>query len=551
MRVLRSTLTLLLLPCLLAVAAVADDQHKHKESGDPSQLGSVNFPTSCSAAANKSFERALAMLHSFWYEEAEAAFNAAAAADPSCSIAQWGVAMSLFHPLWYPADAATMKKGLDAVEKGKATPAKTERERDYLAAIETYYKDYDQSDHASRRRAYAAAMEQLASKYKDDPEATIFYALALLGAADPKDKSLANQKKAGALLEPIYQQQPNHPGVAHYIIHAYDDPALAQGAVEAARRYSQIAPEAPHALHMPSHIFTRLGLWQDSINSNLASAAAAHAHFAKSQMKGALAQELHAMDYAVYAYLQTGQEGEALKLRDAALKITAAAPADNTAHYEASAIPARCALELGHWKEAVALTPVPNASPAMQAITWFAVGVGAGHLADRDRAKMAHDKLEQIRETLLASKDEQARVYWSEQVEIQRREVAAWVAFAEDRNDDAVLLMRSAVDLEESTEKHPVTPGQVVPARELLGDLYMALRQPSLALHEYEKVLVSTPNRFNAVYNAARAAKLLEEQDKARQYYAKLVEISHPKSQRSEVELAREATGVLKKAGKR
>src|SRR5208282_1959682 len=300
MRVLSHAFVVLLLSSLLAAPAFADEEHQHP-AGDPEKLGSVFFPTSCAPAVQKQFQRGVAMMHSFWYEEAERTFNQVAQGDPGCAMAQWGVAVSYFHPIWDTRgpDAAILKKGAEAVEKAKALSAKTERERDYVAAIEVFYKDSDKLDHRTRVLAYESAMERVYTRYPDDREAAAFYSLALLGsaAASPVDKTLARQKKAGEIAEKVFAAEPNHPGAAHYIIHAYDYPSLAEKALPAARAYAKIAPDAPHALHMPSHIFTRLGLWQESIESNIASAAAA-------RKVGMVGEGLHASDYLVYAYLQ-------------------------------------------------------------------------------------------------------------------------------------------------------------------------------------------------------------------------------------------------------
>ncbi|HEX2711328.1 MAG TPA: hypothetical protein VHM88_03765, partial [Candidatus Acidoferrales bacterium] len=341
-------LRLIIVGASLTFVASSVAQHQHP-AGEPERLGKVNFPVSCDAAVRPQFSRAVAMLHSFWYERASEEFAAIAGKDPACGMAYWGVAMTYYHPLWEPPGPAALKQGWAAVEKAKSAGAKTQRERDYIAAVELFYKDSDKLDHRTRALAYEKAMEQLQARYADDREATIFYALALRATASPTDKTYANQKKAGAILEKIFAEQPEHPGVAHYIIHCYDYPRLAQESLDAARRYAKIAPDSPHALHMPSHIFTRLGLWQESIESNLASAAAA-------RKDNAPGDELHARDYLVYAYLQSGQDGEANKELGALPKLRENDPGYFAALYAVGSMPARYALERHRWAEAAALT---------------------------------------------------------------------------------------------------------------------------------------------------------------------------------------------------
>jgi len=482
----------------------------------------------------KRFERAVAMLHSFWYEESEKEFAAVATADPTCALAYWGVAMSLYHPLWYPPDPASLKKGQEAIAKAAAIGAKTARERDYIAALHTFYTDTDKRDHQARASAYEQAMEQVAARYPEDREATIFYALALLGTASPQDKTLSHQKKAGAMLEKILAAEPNHPGVAHYIIHSYDYPPLASRALPAARAYAKIAPSAPHALHMPSHIFTRLGLWQESIASNRASEQAAKEYGQRTGMKGAWSQQLHAMDYLEYAYLQSGQNQQAKGVLDELQAMRGELGKDLTAGYAEAAIQARYTVELGGWPEAAALDPDPVSEPVSKALIYHARALGAAHTGKLEQARQDVRRLEQLRDTLASAKDS----YWSGQVEIQRREVAGWLAYAEGKKDEAASLLRAAAEMEDATEKHPVTPGAVVPARELLGDLLLALNRPADALPEFEATLKAAPNRFNALYGAARSAELAGNSGKAREYYAALVQVSVPGSERPELRTA-------------
>jgi len=524
----RLSLGLLVLGVALALHAQSrEEQHKH-EAGPAEALGKVHFPVSCNTSAQKEFDRAVAMLHSFWYEMAEKTFTAVTQTDSNCAMGYWGIAMSLYHPIWgEPATATTLQKGLAAIEKAKAVSAKTPRERDYVAAIESYYKDYDKLDHPTRARAYEKAMEQLHLRYPDDREASMFYALALLSTAPPTDKTYANQKKAAALLDAVFAVEPDHPGVAHYYIHAYDLPTLAQLALPAARRYAKIAPAVPHALHMPSHIFTRLGLWQDSVQSNLASVAAARKFAAEAQMGGVWDQELHAMDYLAYAYLQGAQDVQAKRVLDELAAIQKSQPENLTSAYAFVAIPARYALERRRWSDAAALDLRPatfpwSRYPWPEATLRFARAVGAarsGHVGD---AQKDLERIESLHKSIVEAK----QGYWADLVEILRRETASWIARASGKNDEAVRLMRSAAELEDSTDKHPVTPGSLLPAREQLGDLLLALQQPGAALREYEASLRDAPNRFNSLYGAARSAELSGERAKAREYYAKLVEVS-------------------------
>jgi hypothetical protein len=510
--------------CLLSLPALAGEQHSHPHFGDMGKIGTVHFPTSCSPAVQPRFERALAMLHSFWYEEAEKGFRSIAKADPRCSMAWWGVAMTQWHPLWpgTPGSEA-LNQGLAAVSKAQANPNSTARERDYIAAIASFYENYDKLDHHARSLAYEKSMERLAQRYPGDREASIFYSLALLTTAPPTDKTYANQKKAGDILEKIFAEQPDHPGAAHYVIHSYDNPALAAQALDAARRYARIAPSVPHAQHMPSHIFTRLGLWQESIASNLASSAAARDYEISSHMDGAWDERLHAMDYLVYAYLQTGQQDEARRLVQEAGAITRAQPPGIKAEHALAAIPARFAIERQQWAAAADLTPRPNAPPAALAITWWARAVGAARLGKVAAAQQDIAQLQLLKSKLDSSPDPSAK-YWAGQVEIQRRAADAWLAHAQGNNEKALRLARSAAQMEDATEKSPVTPGPVLPARELLGDLLLETKQPALALIEFETSLKSAPNRLHALDGAAQAAESAKRAAVARSYYTKVVQ---------------------------
>jgi hypothetical protein len=493
-------------------------QHEHP-AGDPGKLGKVNFPVSCDPSLQAQFSSAVAMLHSFWYEKASETFAGVADKDPTCGMAYWGIAMTYYHQIWSAPGPADLKSGLSALEKAKAAGAKTQRERDYIAAIETFYKDSDKLGHGTRALAYEKAMEQLQARYPDDHEAAIFHALALVATAPPTDKTYVNQKKAGAILEPLFAEQPEHPGIAHYLIHAYDYPPLAERALDAARRYAKIAPDSPHALHMPSHIFTRLGLWQESIDSNLASAASA-------EKNNAPGNELHAKDYLMYAYLQGGQDREAKK----ALEAQPAGSSDDPQYmnwlYAMGTSPARYAVERHQWAEAVALPVPPNTFPGgrwawTEANLHFARALGASHTGKTETAREEVEQLASLRDTLLQGNEK----YWADQVDIQRETATAWITLAEGKRQEALGQMRSAADHEDKTDKHNVTPGVILPARELLGDMLLELNHPGEAMIEYEATLHTAPNRFNALSGVARAAKLSGDEAKAKAYYAKLLSI--------------------------
>jgi tetratricopeptide (TPR) repeat protein len=509
----------------LAPLSFADTGHDHKE-GDPTKLGKVHFPISCGAESQKKFDVALAMLHSFWYGKSDKAFADLAASDPGCAMAHWGVAMSRFHQIWEAPPPDDLKIGVAALASARAAGAKTERERDYIEALGAYYDGWDTHDHVTRFLAYEKAMGELAAKYPKDPEASIFYALALNGVAlaVPPDKTYARQRKAGAILEPIFKKMPEHPGIAHYIIHSYDYPPLAERGVDAARRYARIAPDSPHALHMPSHIFTRLGLWDDSIASNLASADAARRDLQKTMPGASSFDELHAMDYLAYAYLQTGRDAEARKILDGAARAEKFDKQNFAAAYALTAIPARLALERRDWKAAASIALRPegfawNKFPWTESTVVFARAVGFARGGDPGSARAEIGRLEKLRDSLREAKNG----YWADQVEIARREAAAWLARAEKKDTEALELMRSAAALEDTVDKHPVTPGPILPAREQLGDLLLELGKPADALAEYRADLAASPNRLNGLYGAARAARLSGDAAAAKGYYEKVI----------------------------
>jgi hypothetical protein len=531
------TATLWLLVSVLFFGASGDAQEK---AGSAEKLGTVHFPVSCRPAAQQQFERAVAMLHSFWYEEAVKTFTAVTTTDPACAMGYWGIAMSVYYPLWQPPSQAMLQKGSAAIQQAGRHPA-TQREQDYVAAIGAFYRDFDKLDHRTRALAYERAMERVYLRYPDDREAAVFYALSLDATAPPTDKTYANQLKAAAILTRVFAEQPNHPGVAHYLIHSYDVAPLASRALPAARSYSKIAPSAPHALHMPSHIFTRLGLWQESIESNRASATAGKEYVSKTGGAGVWDQTLHAMDYLAYAYLQRGQDGAARRVVDEIAEMRKAEPESLAAAYAIAAIPARFALERRHWSEAASLNAHPMAFPWDRyawapAITAFARALGAARNGELAAARKDVEKLQALRESLLQTKNS----YWADQVEVQRRAATAWVARAEGRNDEALALMRAAADLEGSMEKHPVTPAPIVPARELLGDLLLELNQPGQALTEFEASLGTEPNRLRSFFGAARAAELAGDPVKAKAFYERVVALcDQADTPRPEVQQAR------------
>lgn len=525
----RTSLNRLLVLLTLLVLAVTPWMMAPGSASGSEKLGKVHFPVSCSAPAQAQFDRAVALLHSFWFQESSKAFGAVTQADPSCAMGHWGIAMTwLGNPLAGPPSPKALQEGWAAVEKAKAAGAKTQRERDYIAAIEQFYKDSDKVDHRTRAVAYEKAMEGVFQRYPQDREAAVFYALALNVTLVPTDKTYANQLRAASVLEKVFAEQPEHPGVAHYLIHSYDFPPIANRGVNAARRYASIAPSAPHALHMPSHIFTRLGYWEESIDTNRVSAAVAKDELRHKHPVGAGSYNaLHAMDYMMYGYLQMVRDREAKGVLEEIAAIRKLDVEHFAAAYAFAAIPARYALERGRWAEAAALSLHPgelawNRFPQAEAVTVFARALGAARSGDVAAARKDLDRLQALRDALTQAKS----AYWAEQTEIQRRIAAAWVARAEGQNGEALELMRSAADLEEATEKHPVTPGPIVPARELLGQLLMELGQPAPALREFEKSHRVEPNRFRGLYGAARAAELSGDRDKARSYFTKLVALA-------------------------
>jgi hypothetical protein len=510
---------------ILSVLAASPGMAQEHQHGSGEQLGAVRFATSCNGPAQKDMNRAVALLHSFQFSRAIEGFNGALADDATCAIAYWGIALSDWSNPFAPGikDKGQLQLGRDSVERGTAVGAKTERERAYLAAVGKLYSDFDSTSQRARVLAYRDAMREVAAKYPLDHEAQIFYALALVVAEDPGDKTYADRLRAGAILEGLFAEEPTHPGLAHYIIHAYDVPALAARALVAARRYAEIAPDAPHALHMPSHTFTRLGYWQESIDSNVAAAAAA-------RRQGQTAEELHASDYETYAYLQTGQDEAAARIVHAlpeiasrfdpkAVLIGAGPPA--AGYFALAAIPARYALERQDWQRAEQLTLRETPFPYTDAITWFARGLGAARLGNETAANQAAAALQRIQERLLRANEP----YWARQVEIQATAVAAWSAMAAGHEEEALRQMNAAAALEDGTEKSAVTPGPLSPARELLGEMLLRLNEPAEALVQFEATLRKEPGRFRSLYGAAHAAQLSGNRDTSRKYFRELLKV--------------------------
>ena len=487
----------------------ADDQHRSHPA--PEQLGTVTFPTSCAPALKPAFERALALLHSFAYAASEQAFREVAARDARCAIAHWGIAMSLFHQLWEPPSGRELQTGAEQIRRAVELRAGSLRERQFIDALATYYRDAEQDTPAVRAERYARAMADVARSNPDDPEAQIFYALALLATAPPADKTHGNQRQAAGILEPLFRQQPRHPGLAHYLIHAYDSAELAPQGLAAARAYSRIAPSVPHALHMPSHIFTRLGLWDDSIVSNQAARAAAH-------QQGDLGEELHAMDYLTYAYLQRGRDAQAEQVV-AELGSMKDLPASQfKAGYAATAMPVRIAVERRAWDRAALLEPLPRSAPHVAALVYWARALGQARSGHPRSAAAEIDRLQ----TCLTDVQAAGNKYWATQVGALLKEAQAWRLAADGEMDAAVLSLRAAADEEDAVEKLPVTPGPVVPAREQLGELLLELKRPDEALREFRTALTLAPGRRGALVGAIAAAEQLGEADTATQLRARL-----------------------------
>lgn len=533
----------LLLVCSVGIGTAQAHQH-----GDGDKLGEVHFATSCTASAQNEVNHAVALLHSFQFSRAIEGFNAALRGDGTCAIAYWGIALSDWGNPFAPGRKAEaqLQHGQESVRRGQQSSARTERENAYLAAVGKLYDDFKNTPQRQRLFAYRDAMGSVAGNYPDDHEAQIFFALALTAAADPDDKTYADQLRAGAIFEKLLSNEPAHPGLAHYIIHAYDVPALAGRALAAAQRYAEIAPEAPHALHMPSHTFTRLGYWQQSIDSNVAAAAAA-------RRQGQTAEELHASDYETYAYLQTGQDEAAARVVAAlpdissrfnpdALLVGAGPPA--AGFFALAAIPARYALERQDWQQAEKLSVSATPFPYADAISWFARGLGAARLGHAEAASEAATALRNL-QARLANANER---YWALQVEIQATAVSAWASLASGSPEEALRQMEAAADMEDATEKSVVTPGPLAPARELLGEMLLQAKMPQRALEQFEATLKKEPHRFRSLYGAAQAARLSGNLGAKRRHFRELLSVcaKSDKPGRPEIEEARRATAPRK-----
>lgn len=519
-----AALALSVAPALAGSPATPESPHDHGTgSAYGEELGTVVLPASCTEAATPHLRRGLALLHHMTYEGAHEAFAVAAGSDPDCALAYWGQAMTFIHPLWSdPPTEEGFARGRSLVEKAAALPGLGAREEAYLSAAEAYYAAGRDSTERPNLEAFADAWKRVHERFPEDPEAACFHALSHLATADPGDKSYAKQRHAGALAEAVLAKIPDHPGGHHYAIHAYDYPALAPEALAVARSYGDIAPAVPHALHMPTHIFTRLGLWDESIAWNHRSARVAHEH----PVNGAVSlHHLHAVDYLVYAHLQRAEDAEAERVAAAMAALEGPLQVEVAAPYTLAAVPARLALERQRWAEAAALEPRTPADfpwdrfPAMEAITHFARALGAARSGNPEAAKPDLEALARLRDRAAESS-----AYWAEQVEIQRLTASAWVAFAEGRKDEALATMKTAAEREAATEKHPVTPGEVLPAHELLGDMLLEMGRSEEALATYEAALERSPGRFNALYGAGRAAEVAGDEAAARRHFQALLD---------------------------
>ncbi len=543
----------LFVPAFSASALAAGSPAK---VGDLRKVGSVYLEASCAPAAKADFARGVALLHSFFYDEARRVFTGVAAADPRCAMAHWGVAMTWWHPIWTPPSAEEMTAGQSAIEKAKAIGGQTPIERGFIAALDAFYKAPAKAgsgaigqschgptggaDHAARALAHEKAMEALFAQNPDNVEVATFYALALLATAPPTDQTLRNQTRATQILEPFYKKHPDHPGIIHYLIHGYDYPAVAEKGLAAAKAYADLAPWVPHVLHMPSHIFTRLGMWEEVVTSNLASADAARQYASLNHPDATSFEELHAIDYLAYGYLQTANDAAVRALVEQTKAVRKTRPeVDFAVAYAMGAVPARYALERRQWAEAAALDIPATAS-------WERYSFGAAHLAFAralgsaragrvEDARAALERLRQLEEGMTDPRQQ----YFARQTAMQRRLVEGWLAFAEGRKAEAEKLLREAADADDTLGKHPVSPGSLLPAREVLADFLLEQGRAQEALAEYERCLKLNPRRLNGLYGAGRAAELAKDPDRARRYYGELMAMVAKDAARPELAQAR------------
>ncbi len=512
-------LSVSLMLCLPSAGAGQSRSHDH--------FGRVDFANSCSAAVQETFQRGVARLHSFWFDES--AFRTVLAQDPACAIATWGIAAVLIgNPFGGDGPSPqSAQRAQVAIDQGRRIGAQTQRERDYIDAVAAYYQDWQNRPERARQQFRAKAFESLAARYPDDAEAQIFYALYLGSTQSLADQTYASYLKAAAILEPLFVQRPDHPGVAHYLIHCYDAPPIAHKGLPAARRYATIAPDSPHALHMPSHIFTVVGAWAESAVTNERSAVA-------SQRLNDPAGQLHAMDFMLYAYLQVARDGDARRVVEDAARVPGADPR-RINPYSIAAIPARYALERGEWRQTTMLQPLGSKWMNVEALTHFARALGAARSSDPDAAMRDVQRLGALRDAIKQAKND----YWATEVEVSRLGAAAWTAWAQGKPEEALGLMRSAADMEDKSEKHIVTPARLLPARELLGELLLELKRPADALKEFETSQQREPDRFRGIYGAAQAAAQGGDIAKAKRYFARLVEIAGQGTGRPELAKAR------------
>ena len=521
-----------------ALVAWADDQHHH-DAYDPNHLGTVSFPTSCQPKVQKDFEKGVALLHSFWYEEAEKAFREVAKDDKKCSMAYWGIAMSKWHQLWDPPskqDIATAQRVLDQAIDSQA---KTERERGFVDAMRAYYWRKEDVSPENRAEAYSDSMAKLHARFPDDREVTVFYALSLLAAAPPGDRNLELRRRAGALLQPIFEANPQHPGVAHYLIHSYDNPELAEFGLPAARAYAKVAPSAPHALHMPSHIFSRVGMWQESIDSNLASIAATQ-HSSAMHMGGA-DHQMHAMDFLQYAYLQSGQEKKAAELMNDLDKLHVEDGEEMS--YTRTLMQVRYTIETRQWKEAAAVQVPAKVRPWLEGLVRGARAQGAARSGNLEQAEREIARLKQM-ESNERQRNTERSAFIAEILSVERQKGEAWLKHARGEEEAAISEMRAAAEADEKTGGE----GVKAPTHEDLADLLLEAKRPAEALQEYEKALTLAPNRFDGLYGAAKAAEALSKADVAQKYYAALLK-NAPGSERPEIGQARAAMSKLASGG--